>query len=327
VEAAKAIRLVAVFVIGVVLAMAGAMIYVVASQRRDERASGRAAVEQRPKFVNNKPASATPIRPVQAPDVSESTTQPPIPAPENSSEAHVQVPDRNPPQAERSRTIATKPPPQQQRTRQSAAISQPVQNQTQGDGGAETGSSTEASLTQPRVDQPNQIAVATNPNPPPRAAPPPSPPRSLTLWSGTPISVRLSDPLSTDQAKKGQHFHASLASPIIQDGIVLAEAGSTVTGEVVEAKRAGVFHGPPELRLALVQIHTTDNQDVRIATTSWDERARSHNPLATTIRKTVDAVSDVLAVPMMRGHNLVVPANTILEFRLAAPLSLTEHTQ
>ena len=162
-------------------------------------------------------------------------------------------------------------------------------------------------------------------------------PHRVTLPAGTPITVKLTQALSTDQAKPGQLFQATLTSPILRDGFVLAEAGSLVTGEVVRAKRAGLFGRAPDLRLMLIDIHASDNQVARIHTTFWDDTGRSHNVVSGTLRSAMGAVTGAVQ-GAARGSGIVsqqkssvvsdrtifLPANTVLDFRLVAPVSLTE---
>jgi hypothetical protein len=164
-------------------------------------------------------------------------------------------------------------------------------------------------------------------------------PHVVTLWSGTPLLVKVADTLSTDRARKGQLFRATLQSPVVSDGVTIAEAGAAVTGQVIESKRAGKFGSAPDLRLILVDIHSTDNQTVRVETVSWNDRGRSHNPVTGPIRSAIGAVSGVVTrasrdgaiVPeqsseaaVRNGRDLILPANAVLQFRLAAPVSVTE---
>jgi hypothetical protein len=155
------------------------------------------------------------------------------------------------------------------------------------------------------------------------------------------LTVKLTEPLSTDHAKAGQYFRATLAVPLTRNGVVIADAGSGVTGEVVAAKRLGMFGRAPDLRLVLVELRTTDNQIVHIQTSSWDARGRGYNPVSGTVRSAFGAVSGALA-GAARGSGLVaeddgarftgsrnvfLPANSILEFQLATPLSVIERTR
>jgi hypothetical protein len=140
----------------------------------------------------------------------------------------------------------------------------------------------------------------------------------VTLYAGTPVNITLWETVSTDQAKKGRYFRAILASSIVKDGLIIAQAGSAVTGQVVTSKGTGLFGHRPELRLTLCDIRTTDNQVVRIQTYQWDEKGRSHHLVTGPFR----SAFDVLAA--RNPGTLVLPPNTALQFRLAAPVSITE---
>jgi len=162
---------------------------------------------------------------------------------------------------------------------------------------------------------------------------------TVTLWSGTPLRVKLVDSLSSDRAKEGEYFHATLATPIVRDGFVIAEPGSGATGKVIASRHAGMFGRAPDLRLVLVELRTTDNQVVHVQTMPWDDRGRGHNLVSGTVRSAFGAVSGAVS-GAARGSGLVaqertstdsrnvfLARNSLLEFRLAAPVSLTEHTR
>ena len=80
-------------------------------------------------------------------------------------------------------------------------------------------------------------------------APVASPP--LTMLSGTTLTVRLNQPLSSDHNQVGDVFSASLDQPVIVLGIVVAQRGQTVAGHVVEVKKAGRVHGVSRLGITL----------------------------------------------------------------------------
>ena len=171
---------------------------------------------------------------------------------------------------------------------------------------------------------------AANSNKEPNPSPTPEP-HTVTLSSGTILKVRLTQPVSTDGGSKGQLFNATLLSPIVQDGYVIADSGAPVTGEIVESKRAGKFGGTADLQLVLVEMHTTDQQDVRIESTSWNDHGRSHR-LITAPFRVLGALSgshgsgaQEYNVAAVHGRNITLPADTVLQFELAAPVSLTEH--
>ncbi|HMI30806.1 MAG TPA: hypothetical protein VK527_03635 [Candidatus Limnocylindrales bacterium] len=56
--------------------------------------------------------------------------------------------------------------------------------------------------------------------------------------AGTTLDVEMITPLDTRTTNIGDKIEAKLASPITRDGVVLAEAGALVTGEVTDVQRA-----------------------------------------------------------------------------------------
>ena len=91
-------------------------------------------------------------------------------------------------------------------------------------------------------------------------------PANLTLKPGTYITVRLNQGLSSDRNQAGDAFAATLAKPIIVDGVVVAERGQTVGGKVVEAKKAGRVEGVSHLKVQLTDLTLSDGQPVPIQT-------------------------------------------------------------
>ncbi len=99
--------------------------------------------------------------------------------------------------------------------------------------------------------------VVTPPTPPP---PPPAPvlPRTETrqevVPSGTPISVRITETMTSKTAKANDSFHGTVAADVMQDGFVVVPTGTSVIGRVVEAKPAGRLTGSAELSVELVSV-------------------------------------------------------------------------
>src|SRR5262245_15176289 len=89
-----------------------------------------------------------------------------------------------------------------------------------------------------------------------------SPP--LTMRSGTILTVRLNQPLSSDHNQVGDVFSASLDQPVTVLGIVVAQRGQTVVGHVVDAKRAGRVHGVSSLGITLTDLTLVDGRTVAI---------------------------------------------------------------
>ena len=73
-------------------------------------------------------------------------------------------------------------------------------------------------------------------------------PAQLTIPGGTFITVRVNQLLSSDHNQPGDAFTGSLVEPLVVNGVVVAEPGQTIAGEVVEAQKAGTGGrcSPPE---------------------------------------------------------------------------------
>ncbi len=110
---------------------------------------------------------------------------------------------------------------------------------------------------------------------PAETAPEPSPvrqPHIVTLQAGTVLAIRLAEPLSTDHNYTGDTFRGTLAAPIVRDGFIIADRGSKVLGRVVGSETGGRMQGSADLNLRLTQINTTDGQQIRVDTTSFEQR-------------------------------------------------------
>jgi hypothetical protein len=70
---------------------------------------------------------------------------------------------------------------------------------------------------------------------------------SPRLYPGTVITVRLDQALSSEKARRGQHWVGVIASPVVVNTHLLVPRGSRVEGEVVSVRRAsdgtpGIVH-------------------------------------------------------------------------------------
>ena len=73
----------------------------------------------------------------------------------------------------------------------------------------------------------------------------------LVVPSGTTLTVRLGEALSSKDSQPGQTFTASLVNPVEADGRPAIPAGATATGTVVAAHAAGKFKGASLLEIRL----------------------------------------------------------------------------
>ena len=93
-------------------------------------------------------------------------------------------------------------------------------------------------------------------------------PHVVELQSGTSLTIRLGETLSTNQNYAGDVFRGTLAYPIIRNGFIIADKGSKVLGQVVSVARPRRMKGVAELNVTLTEINTTDGQRIRVDTTS-----------------------------------------------------------
>jgi hypothetical protein len=91
-------------------------------------------------------------------------------------------------------------------------------------------------------------------------------PTQLTVKPGTFVTVRVNQFLSSDRNQAGDAFSATLARPLVVNGVIVAQRGETVGGWVVEAKKAGLVKGVSRLALELTDLTLVDGQQVPIHT-------------------------------------------------------------
>src|SRR5438552_368390 len=121
---------------------------------------------------------------------------------------------------------------------------------------------------------PNEQADA----PPPAFDPPQSnrpPIGSLTVPAGTLLTVRVSQPLSSDHNQAGDGFTAVLQQPLVVDGLVVAHRGQTVVGTVTEAMKAGRAKGVSHLGVEIAQLTLADGQQVPVKTNLLDRKGNT----------------------------------------------------
>lgn len=196
--------------------------------------------------------------------------------------------------------------------------------------------------------QPAPPMNEANNTPPPPATPPPPPQpvtRTFTFAAGTVIPVRVDDNLSSAKAQVNQSFHASLAADLVRGGVVVIPQGTPVLGRVADAQDAAHFSGSSLLSLELTRIDLR-NQHWSIVTDTWAKRgeARGKNTAKKAAGGAIlGAVIGALAGggkgaaigaaagagagtginAATRGQQVEVPSETLLNFSLQSPLTVT----
>jgi hypothetical protein len=106
-----------------------------------------------------------------------------------------------------------------------------------------------AAPVQPAPTSPEPAAAPATPND--RAVAPVAPGAKLELPVGTRLPLVLHNGITTRIAKPGDPVYLETLFPVIVDGKIMVPAGSYVSGEVTEAKRAGRVKGRAEINLRL----------------------------------------------------------------------------
>jgi hypothetical protein len=182
-----------------------------------------------------------------------------------------------------------------------------------------------------------------------RNFPPPNdnygvPPR-LTIKTGTYVTVRLNQWLSSDRNQQGDTFTGTLQQPVVVDGFVVAQRGQTVYGRVTEAQKAGRVEGTSRLGVQLTQLSLVDGNQVsvqsqmvnRTGPTSTGRDAAAiggTTALGAIIGAGADygrgaaigagagAAAGIIGVLLTRGRPTVLYPESALTFQIEAPVSI-----
>jgi len=198
----------------------------------------------------------------------------------------------------------------------------------------------------PNYSQDRNLDPNAHQAPEPNSQPSYPVPSQLTIKAGTFITVRLDQALSSDKSHVGDSFTASLVRPIVVDGVVAAQPGQTIGGRVTNAEKAGRVQGVSQLGIQLTDLTLADGQQVPIQSqflnsTAGTSRGRDAGAIGgtTALGATIGAVADggygaglgaaagaaasTIGVLLTRGHATVIDQESILTFRIVAPVTFS----
>jgi hypothetical protein len=191
-----------------------------------------------------------------------------------------------------------------------------------------------------------------------QSAPPPNPqtnaprrtayglPPELTVKPGTFVTVRINQFLNSDKSHPGDTFTASLAQPLVVDGVVVAVRGQTACGNVVEAEKAHGGH-PSRLKLVLTSVTLADGNQATISSQLYaftGPRTPNGVQAGTIVGTTavgagvgavaaggtgaamgagVGAAAGIVGVLLTRDHPTIVYPETPLTFQITAPITVS----
>jgi hypothetical protein len=175
-------------------------------------------------------------------------------------------------------------------------------------------------------------------------------PREFVLSVGTVIPVRTTGELSTSKLSNGSTFDALLERDLTSGDTVLAKAGAHVTGIVVSSDPGGRVKGTASLSVAVRSVVGVKGTVITIKTDSHTSDAEStkkkdvtRTGIATGIGAIIGgiagggkgaaigagagAAAGVGTSMATRGDAAIIPAESLLEFRLTSPATVVMQPQ
>jgi hypothetical protein len=195
--------------------------------------------------------------------------------------------------------------------------------------------------TQQQTTMPQQTTPRMAVNRPPYGLP-----AEMTMKSGTYITIRLSQSLSSDRNHPGDTFVGTMAQPLIVDGVVVAERGQTVYGtvELAEKAKAG-SHSRLGVQLTGLTLADGTQVPVKSLMTSHTGPTTPAGAQVATVGTTtaigagigavagwgtgaaigagVGAIAGVAGVILTRNHPTILYPESLLTFQTTAPMGIS----
>jgi hypothetical protein len=170
-------------------------------------------------------------------------------------------------------------------------------------------------------------------------------PREYTIPAGTVIPVRNTRELSTKTLADGSVFDCVLERALVVDGTTLAPSGAHVTGVVVSADKGGRVKGVASMDVTIRSIAGVKSHTIHVRADSYGTQAdtsKGKDAARTGILAGAGAVVGAIAGggkgaaigagagaatgvgvnAATRGKAAVIPAETLMEFRLSSPVTV-----
>jgi hypothetical protein len=167
----------------------------------------------------------------------------------------------------------------------------------------------------------------------------------VTLPAGQPLLVRMIDGVDSAKNHVGDIFHASLETDLYVNGALVARKGTDVYGRLAEAKKSGNFSGKSELQLELTRL-VIDGRDYPLVSSDYNVQGKSQGSSAAkkvgggavlgaiiggvagggkgaAIGAAAGGGAGAGVQVLTKGAQVKVPSETLLEFRLQQPATVT----
>ncbi len=163
-------------------------------------------------------------------------------------------------------------------------------------------------------------------------------PSMLTVPAGTRMVIRMADTIDSRRHSAGHRFRGQLEGALAVNGQTVVPRGTFVHGRITQARQGARVAGSSEMAIEFTDI-MIDDQLFEISTTGL--QARTQNEAGRTVGRTARAAAigglisgssgartgakvGVGASILTSGASINVPAGTIVETSLAAPLELPQ---
>jgi hypothetical protein len=179
----------------------------------------------------------------------------------------------------------------------------------------------------------------------PRAAAASATGSTVTIPAGQSLLVRMIDGVDSSKNHVGDIFHGSLETDLTVNGVLVARKGTDVYGRLAQAKEAGHLAGSSELQLELTRM-VIDGHDYPVVSSDYtlQGKGRGKNTAekvgggaalgaiigaiagggkGAAIGAGVGAGAGGAVQVLTRGQQVKVPSETLLEFRLQQPATVT----
>src|SRR5690242_10610410 len=167
----------------------------------------------------------------------------------------------------------------------------------------------------------------------------------VTIPAGQSLLVRMIDGVDSTKNHVGDIFHASLETDLVVGNTIVARKGTDVYGRLANAEKSGTFTGKSELQLELTRM-VIDGKDYPVVSSDYTLQGKGQG--ASTAKKVggVAAVGAIIGAiagggkgaaigaaaggatgagvqVLTKGEQVKVPSETVLEFHLLQPETVT----
>ncbi len=168
--------------------------------------------------------------------------------------------------------------------------------------------------------------------------------KRVTVPAGTRILIRTIDSIDSSKQKAGYRFTATLETNLMAEDMVVAPRGTNVYGKLAAASSAGRMSGSSQLTLELTDI-VIKGTSYPLLTSEYEIKGKGEG--SKTAKKVVGgaglgaliggiagggkgaaigagagAAAGTVAAGSKKGEQLVIPSESLLEFRLQQPVAL-----